>query len=172
IISGHKDNDSGAVCADGTTEAATNLRISEQVIALLQAQGIEAELLSENDPRLTPNYPAVAVISIHADSCQDAGATLSGYKTAVSQAVTSPLLQQCIEPIYGEQTGLKYNVNTITNDMTNYHAFSADQLSTVVPAIIIETGFLGGDKALLVDHSEIPAQAITDGILCFVEQLP
>ena len=50
IISGHKGNDSGAVCADGLTEAEVNENIAVRVVSALQTRGIAADLLGEFDP--------------------------------------------------------------------------------------------------------------------------
>ncbi len=166
LIPGHSNFDSGAVCDDGLQEVVVTIGIIDQVSTYLIDRGIDAEILDEYDPRLTTDYFAEAVVSVHADSCQGAGADLSGFKTAASPTANSPILQDCIERTYGEQTGLTYNVNTITNHMTEYHLFG--RLSSEVPSIIIEAGFLGGDRDLLTHRSDIPAKAIGDGILCFV----
>ena len=177
IIAGHKESDSGAVCEDGLTEASVVLNISELLISKLREKGIAAEILDEFDPRLTPEYDATAVVSIHADSCQGPGGSLSGFKTAASGAPNSALLQECIETVYAQETNLAYNVNTITNHMTNYHVFNrlahaegASDLDT--PAIIVETGFLGGDRDILTNRSDVPATALANGISCFVERVP
>jgi N-acetylmuramoyl-L-alanine amidase len=51
--------------------------------------------------------------------------------------------------------------------MTRYHAYN--EIDPNTPAAIIETGFLLDDRDLLVNHPEIVAQGIVDGIVCFVE---
>lgn len=168
IISGHLNHDSGAVCEDGLTEASVVRGLSDRVIAELAARSIDAELLSEYDPRLTLDYEAYAVVSLHADACTGPGATLSGFKAAASLSPLSPILQQCVEEHYAQGTQLPYNENTITADMIDYHVFSA--LPNTVPAVILETGFLNMDRDLLTTNADIPARAIADGIVCFVER--
>lgn len=170
IVSGHLNYDSGAVCDDGLTEASVVRALSDKVIANLSLRGIDAELLSEYDPRIGPEYGANAVISLHADACTGPGATLSGFKAAASLAPQSPLLQRCVEDNYQAVTQLPYNENTITADMIDYHLFNA--LPSTIPAIILETGFLNMDRELLTTNSDIPAKAIADGIVCFVESSP
>ncbi|MGB1250997.1 MAG: N-acetylmuramoyl-L-alanine amidase [Candidatus Promineifilaceae bacterium] len=167
IISGHLNHDSGAVCEDGLTEATVVRAISDKVIANLNARSLDAELLSEYDPRIGPQYEAYAVVSIHADACTGPGATLSGFKAAASLSPQSPLLQRCIEDNYQAGTQLPYNENTITADMIDYHVFN--KLPPTLPAIILETGFLNMDRNLLTANSDVPAKAIADGIVCFVE---
>ena len=169
IVSGHRNFDSGAVCADGLTEAQVNAGVSEQVVDLLRQRGLDAEMLDEFDERLI-GYVGMAVISIHADSCQGPGADRSGYKTSASDAAGAGALEACIITQYGAQTGLAYDPKTIKPHMIKYHAFN--RVAPTTPAIILEIGFMGGDRALLTPNSATVAQAIADGIICFVEQAP
>lgn len=167
IISGHKGNDAGAVCEDGLTEAEVNQRIAMQVVTSLNMQGIRTDLLDEFDPRLN-GYSATALVSIHADSCDYYNDQATGYKLAGSSYTDSTQLEGCVEQAYGAATQLPYHANTITLHMTDYHAFR--EIAVGTPAIIIETGFMNLDREWLTTKAEIPAQAITDGILCFVQQ--
>ncbi len=166
IISGHKGSDSGAVCEDGLTEAEVNLNIAEKVVGALLAEGIHADILDEFDPRLS-NYGGTAVISIHADSCNYINDLATGYKVAPSSRTDSILLQNCIESAYQQATQLPYHANTITQHMTDYHAFRT--LPQGVPAVIIETGFMNLDRELLTSNADIPATGILNGINCFVD---
>jgi N-acetylmuramoyl-L-alanine amidase len=166
LISGHKGSDSGAVCDDGLTEAEVNLNIAEKVAGALLAQGIHADILDEFDPRLS-NYGGTAVISIHADSCLYFNELATGYKVAPSSRVDSVLLQNCMESAYQQATQLPYHANTITPHMTDYHAFRT--LPDGVPAIILETGFMNLDRALLTSNADIPAAGILSGIQCFLD---
>jgi hypothetical protein len=50
--------------------------------------------------------------------------------------------------------------------MTDYHAFYKAAFGT--PAIIIETGFMNQDRELLTTYADVPAKAISEGILCFI----
>lgn len=169
IISGHKDHDPGAVCADGLTEAEVNLDITQRVIAGLRAQDVSAELLAEFDDRLI-GYDGALLVSIHADSCDYYGDDLTGFKIAASSAPTSAALSACLFQAYQRVTQLPFHPNTITPHMTDYHVFREILPST--PAVIIETGFLNQDRAILTSGAELPAQGIIEGIICFLEGTP
>lgn len=173
LISGHAGNDSGAVCTDATgkttvTEAEVNARVAELTAQNLRRAGADVVILEEFDTRLKGLY-ADLLLSIHADSCIEA----SGYKAARYQGSTIrsrvDQLIQCLDQHYAEVTGLQHHANTITHNMTEYHAFRV--IDPTTPAAILELGFLGGDQTLLVDHPEVAAQGITESIICFM-QLP
>jgi N-acetylmuramoyl-L-alanine amidase len=167
IISGHRGFDSGAVCKDGLMEALVNEEIATRVVDLLQKQGVSALLLDEYDPRLQGLH-ARALLSIHADSCIDQ----SGFKVASAEQTVIPeqdqMLVDCLRERYSEATGLAFRPTAITKDMTQYHAFQ--RVADDTPGAIIETGYLGGDRALLVEEPDKVAAAITAGILCFLDE--
>ncbi|MDX1412774.1 MAG: N-acetylmuramoyl-L-alanine amidase [Candidatus Promineifilaceae bacterium] len=165
IISGHRNFDPGAVCEDGLTEAEVNLNIAEKVVANLRLRGIRAMILDEYDDQLQ-GFSGTALISIHADSCEYFNDQATGYKIAGSAFADSSLLQSCMENTYQSATQLSYHPGTVTADMLDYHAFY--EIAQGTPAIIIETGFMNLDRELLTERSDIPANAITDGILCFL----
>jgi N-acetylmuramoyl-L-alanine amidase len=164
LVSGHRGNDAGTVCADGLTEAEVNATIAEQVADLLQKQGIRVDVLDEFDARL-PGYLADAFVSIHIDSCQS---DFSGFKVAPPDngSEASQRLAECLWTQYEAATGLARHPSTITNNMTEYHAFR--KISPLTPAAIIELGFLGTDRALLTDEPERAAKGVADGITCFL----
>ena len=168
IVAGHKGYDPGAVCDDGLTEAEVNYTVAVEVVELLQRRGIEADLLNEYDDRLT-DYQARALVSIHADSCNIPGAT--GFKVArvTNSAIpeAEDALVACINHEYATQTGLPLHPASITDNMTNYHAFNEIHPST--PGAIIETGFLLDDRFILESRPKVVARGIAAGILCFLE---
>jgi N-acetylmuramoyl-L-alanine amidase len=168
IVAGHKGYDPGAVCDDGLTEADVNYAVAVEVVNLLQRRGIEADLLDEYDDRLT-DYQARALVSIHADSCNIPGAT--GFKVARVTHSAIPeaedALVACINQEYATQTGLPLHPASITDNMTNYHAFNEIHPST--PGVIIETGFLLDDRFILESRPKVVARGIAAGILCFLE---
>lgn len=168
IISGHRGNDSGAVCADGLTEAQVNEDIAGRVVAAIQAQGIATDLLDEFDPRLK-GYVATVLVSIHADSCDYINELATGFKMAGSSYTDSTQLSICVEHAYRQATQLNYHANTITPHMTDYHAFR--EIAVGVPAIIIETGFMNLDREFLTTRQNDAAGAIAEGILCYIEDL-
>jgi N-acetylmuramoyl-L-alanine amidase len=173
IVAGHWGNDSGAVCWDtGVTERDTNLRIAELVVKRLRARGVWVDLLQEFDSRLN-GFRGDVLVSIHADSCDpiDADPPATGFKIARSQASQNPTatdkLVDCLRTEYQRATGMAFHQNSITNDMTFYHSFR--ELDPDTPAAIIETGFLHLDYDMIVKHPELPAEGITNGILCFLK---
>ncbi|MBI3958612.1 MAG: hypothetical protein HY328_07370 [Chloroflexi bacterium] len=71
---------------------------------------------------------------------------------------------------YVAATGLAYHPDTITHDMTDYHVFR--KIDPLTPALILEMGFLGGDRALLTAGADRVAQGVADGIGCFLAGPP
>lgn len=167
IISGHRGFDSGAVCADGLTEAAVNAALAEKLAANLLARGIRAEILEEFDAKLT-GYSATALISIHADSCQYVNDLATGFKISGSSFTDSSKLSICMENAYAAATQLSYHANTITADMANYHAFR--EIGAGTPAIIIEVGFMYLDRELLTTNTDSVVTGLINGVNCFLEQ--
>jgi len=162
----HRGFDSGAVCADGLTEAQVNENIADMVLASLQSQGIRAEKLDEFDARLD-NFSGTALISIHADSCDYINELATGFKIAGSAFTDSSQLSICVEQAYFQATQMEYHANTITPDMADYHAFR--QIAPRVPAIIIEVGFMNLDREMITTNAQVPATGLTNGILCFLD---
>jgi N-acetylmuramoyl-L-alanine amidase len=160
--------DPGAVCDDGLTEAEINYAVAAEVVALLTRRGIQADLLHEYDDHLT-DYQADALVSIHADSCNIPGAT--GFKVArvTNSAIpeAEDALVACLNQEYAVHTGLPLHPASITDNMTNYHAFSEIHPST--PGAIIEAGFLLDDRYLLEQRPKVVARGIAAGIVCFLE---
>ncbi|MCB9422197.1 MAG: N-acetylmuramoyl-L-alanine amidase [Ardenticatenaceae bacterium] len=167
IIAGHKGFDSGAVCADGLTEASINAALAEKLAVNLQSNGIRTEILDEFDARLT-GYSAAALISIHADSCEPINELATGFKISGSSFTDSSKLSICMENAYGTATQLPYHANTITADMANYHAFR--EISPGTPAIIIEVGFMYLDRKRLTIESDPVVIGLVNGVTCFLEQ--
>ena len=169
IVSGHWGNDSGATCADGLTEAEVNQTIATLVQKSLIEQGYEVVILREFDPQLT-GFMALALVSIHADSCKYINDDATGFKIATALARSnreaSTRLASCIRNRYAQVTNLPLHSTSLTPDMTSYHAFAEIDINT--PAAIIETGFLNLDRQFLTEHPDLAAQGIVNGILCFL----
>lgn len=174
VVSGHLGHDSGAVCPDGLTEAEVNYRIASILQGLLKADGYDVDLLDEFDNRLK-DYSALALISIHNDSCIYINDELTGFKVAAARDTGSlestRKLSTCLIDRYAKVTGLKPNFNTITRDMTDYHAFGEINVK-LTTAVIIETGFLATDRQFLTEKTDVVAEGIREGILCFVRNEP
>jgi N-acetylmuramoyl-L-alanine amidase len=170
IVAGHWGHDSGTVCMDGLTEVSVNQTIATLVQKRLVDLGYDVDLLKEFDTHLT-DYQADVLISIHADSCNYVNAQATGYKVAAAMANPQPekatQLTSCLRARYGQITGLPLHSTSVTIDMTDYHAFSEIDKSTV--AAIIETGFLNLDRQFLTDKPDLAAEGIVSGILCYMQ---
>lgn len=169
IVAGHKGNDSGAVCPDGLTEAQVNLDVAGRVQATLQLAGYAVDVLDEFDARLE-GYRADALVSIHADSCEYINELATGYKVAGSMAATAPeqsaALTECIIQSYVAQTKMNFHADSITRDMTFYHAYR--EIDPATPAAIIELGFLNLDREILESRPDLTSAGVSNGILCFL----
>jgi N-acetylmuramoyl-L-alanine amidase len=129
--------------------------------------GYDAELLAEFSPKLY-GYRAAALVSVHADACNVPEA--SGFKVARVSSSFVPeqedRLVECLSEHYAQRTGLSFHRNSITYDMTEYHAFYEIEAQT--PAAIIELGFMAADRWLLTQRQDLVAQGIVDGLVCFL----
>ncbi len=173
IVSGHWGNDSGAVCSDGLTEEKVNLRIATLVQQYLMAEGYQVELLKEKDNKLD-GYQAMVLVSIHNNSCDYVNSEATGFKVAAAKSTKFPekaaRLTACLSDRYENTTGLTFHFNTVTIDMTEYHAFNEIDPNTT--AAIIETGFMNLDRDILTKHPDTIAKGVSSGILCFVRNEP
>lgn len=174
IVAGHMGNDSGAACVDANgqvdlTEADVNFEIASLVRESLVAKGYQVDLLNEFDTRLN-GYRAVALVSIHNDSCEYINEEATGFKVAASLETRdvnrAQRLTACLTDRYQKLTGLFFHANSITPDMTEYHAFSEIDPDTITA--IIETGFLNLDREILTEQTDLVAEGVTQGILCFI----
>jgi N-acetylmuramoyl-L-alanine amidase len=170
IVAGHYGipEDTGARCPDGLVEVDINLDIAARVQQLLRAEGFDVDLLKENDERLEM-YQALALVSVHADTCAFDNLEATGFKVAPTMATARPdkanRLVACIYSRYAEITGLSYHAG-VTDDMTSYHAFS--EINSDTAAAIIETGFMNLDRKILTQEPDKVAQGIANGILCYI----
>ena len=172
IVVGHWDDNSkdpGAVCPDGLTELEVNQGIATRVKQNLVDQGFDVDLLREFDPKLQ-GYRSIALVSIHADSCQYVNDDATGFKIAAALSNQYPeratRLTACIKDRYTKATGLEYHPSTVTNDMSSYHAF--DEIDSNTNAVIIEVGFLNLDRQILTKGQDQIASGISDGVLCYI----
>jgi N-acetylmuramoyl-L-alanine amidase len=66
---------------------------------------------------------------------------------------------------YQRITQMNFHAGSITPDMREYHSFREIDPSTV--AAIIETGFLNLDREILTKRTDLIAQGVVEGVLCF-----
>jgi N-acetylmuramoyl-L-alanine amidase len=173
IVAGHSGNDSGAVCLDGNgnvtlTEVDVNIKIAAMVQEQLTQKGYQVDLLREYDTRLN-GYRALAIVSIHNDSCEYINDEATGFKVAAALNTNdinrANRLTACLVDRYQRITDLNFHAGSITPDMREYHSFREIDPSTV--AAIIETGFLNLDREILTKQTDRIAQGVVEGILCF-----
>jgi N-acetylmuramoyl-L-alanine amidase len=168
IVAGHYGFDSGAICPDGLQEVEITFAIAEKVVALLRRKGYQVELLGEFDEAIL-GYQADAFVSLHADSCDIAGA--SGFKVARVTHSAVPEeedhLVECLWDEYEKWTGLARHEDSITSDMRQYHAFR--KIDPETPGAIIEMGFMLDDRNILLYEQQKVARGIASGVICFLE---
>jgi N-acetylmuramoyl-L-alanine amidase len=171
IVIGHwgDNNDPGAVCTDGLTELSINQEVAALVQKTLTQEGFDVDLLQEFDGRLE-GYKSLALVSIHSDSCTYVNDAATGFKVSKSQAnprtERTDRMMDCLSNRYAQATGLGEH-DSITRDMTEYHAFG--EIDPNTPAVIIEIGFMNLDRQLLTQNQPAVAQGISNGILCYIK---
>jgi N-acetylmuramoyl-L-alanine amidase len=148
-----------------------NLDVASRVQKRLAELGYQVDLLEEFDSRLS-GYKSVALVSIHADSCEYYNELATGFKVAASMANPHPeksaRLTSCLRHRYNQATGMAVHSQSVTPDMTSYHAFGEIDENTT--AAIIEIGFLNLDREYLVNHTDEIATGIVNGILCYLNE--
>ena len=127
------------MCVDGNgsvtlTEGEVNLDIAAIVQQQLQGAGYVVDLLNEYDTRLN-GYRALAIVSIHNDSCEYINDQASGFKVAAALNTNdinrANRLTACLVDRYQKITGLDFHAGSITADMREYHSFREIDPSTV-----------------------------------------
>ncbi|QPN58060.1 N-acetylmuramoyl-L-alanine amidase [Synechococcus sp. CBW1107] len=173
IDPGHGGPDPGAVGIGGLRETDVVLDISLQVARLLQAKGVQVLLTrtSEIDVDLPPRVSlanssgANAFVSIHANALSMARPDVNGIETFYFQSSLSRALAAAIQsevlavspgsPDRGVRTGRFFVIRR-----------------TVMPAALVETGFVTGDidspRLATASHRQRLAQAISSGILRYL----
>lgn len=156
----------------GKEEWEVNLDIAEKVKKLLEKDGIVVNILPATIP---PNYWADVFIAIHADG--NTNSNVSGYKIASPRrdfTNKSQKLVSMIDETYEKHTRLLRDPN-ITRNMSGYYAFAfwryAHAVHPMSVSAIIETGFLTSpmDRKIIVDHSDLSARGISEGIRMYLE---
>lgn len=175
IIVGHRGYapegipDPGAVCeSDGLREVDLNLQIATLLRQELMEENFTVELLNEDDPKLQ-GYEAMAVVSIHCDTCEYLGDEYSGFQIKAAYKQTnqpelSERLAACIINRYETTTGLRY-LPTVSQDMAEYHAF--EKFADDTPSVILEAGFMMLDREILTENPALIAHGIAEGIRCY-----
>ncbi len=157
----------------GKSEWEVNLAIARETEKLLTARGVAVDILPATVP---PEYWADAFIAIHADG-SESGAS-SGFKAARPYRDPSGHAHTLLDTLYktyGEATGLPEDPN-ITRNMRGYYAFAwwrrEHAVHPMTPSVILETGFLTSesDRRIIVDNPPLPAGAIANAVISFLQE--
>lgn len=175
LLAGHSGGDDpGAVCPDGLREVDITTDVAMRAKAMLESRGYRVDILAEFDRRLDAikrDYAPHAFLAIHADSCVYYA---SGYKVARAAYSASPQeddrLVRCISSSYAAASRLVFHEGSITNDMKHYHGLM--KIHPQSPGAIIELGFMGSDRDVLVNQRERLALGIANGIERFLQGSP
>lgn len=160
---------------EGVTEVEINLDIAQRVGVILNSKGIAVDILPTTIP---VGYVADAFVALHGDS--DGVGVNSGFKMARGnrRGPYEGALLADIKDAYGAATGLNYDATRITPNMTGYFAFNWSRFQRAVaphtPAVILEMGYISndGDRALMLDHADLVADAIATGLVKFLDETP
>ncbi len=156
----------------GVTESQLNLDIAKRVASLLEAKGLNVDVLPATIP---PGYQADAFVSLHADG--NASGLRNGFKLARATSSAMPAKDDAlladVRDEYRAATRLRWDDN-ITSDMTGYYAFANRRLKHTIapttPAVILELGYLtsASDRLTLFGKPDAVAAGIARGILRFL----
>jgi N-acetylmuramoyl-L-alanine amidase len=160
--------------AAGRTELQLNLDVARRTAALLEAAGVQVDVLPATVPY---GYRADAFVAIHADG--NVARAVRGYKVAppwrAGVAWADAALAAQIQVAYSRATKLPRDPE-ITDNMRGYYAINGwmgteSRISDRTPSAVIETGFMtsAADRAVLFDHPERVAAGVAGGILAFLQ---
>jgi len=160
---------------NGLTEVEVSLVIAARLKALLESHGYVVDLIPTTVPQ---GYLADVFIALHMDG--DGTGENSGYKMAHGSR-RGPYEQQLLDDVkdeYGKVTGLSYDEARVTRGMVGYYGFAWQRYrsatSPFTPSVILEMGYLSNDddRALAVDHPDVLARGIANGIERFLSEVP
>ncbi len=161
----------------GLREADLNLQIAQNVATLLEAQGLQVDLLPATPP---VNYTADLFLALHADG--DTTGRGHGFKIARSRysllPQTDDALVAALYKAYGAATDLPRDDSHISSNMLGYFAFNNRRylhaINPFTPAAILEMGYVTSDldRAVFSHRSQNIAQGIASGILDFLSLRP
>ena len=160
---------------EGVTEVEINLDVAQRVGVILNSKGIAVDILPTTIP---VGYIADAFVALHADS--DGVGSNSGFKMAhgARRGPYEDALLNDIKNAFSAATGLDYDATHISRNMTGYFSFNWSRFQHAVaahtPAVILEMGYVSNDddRALMLDHADLLANAIASGITKFLDDTP
>jgi hypothetical protein len=160
---------------EGVTELDINLDVAQRLAVILNAKGIAVDILPVTIP---VGYVADAVIALHADS--DGVGELSGFKMAhnARRGPFEEALLNDVKDAYASATGMRYDAEHISRNMTGYYLYSYTRYQHAVspysPGVILEMGYVSSDedRSLMLDHPDVVANGIAAGLMKFLSDTP
>src|SRR6266511_596338 len=159
----------------GVDEVDVNMDIAKRIKAQLTARGYVVDILPTTVP---VGYLADVFLALHADG--DGTGEYSGFKLAHGsrRGPYEDKLVASLRDEYAKVTGLDYDAEHITRNMSAYFAFNWGRYQHAAaahtPAAILEMGYLSNDhdRDLLVNEADGVATAIVNGIQRFLDEVP
>ena len=173
ILPGHYGFDSGYKCGaeyNFVKESDVNLRIAVMVRDYLENNGYTVDFLHEFDPALS-DYTGLALVSIHANTCDDSDSRLTGFNVTTGGENRYPSeskrLNDCITYHYSQNSGLDFLGESYTTGEEMLYSF--DTVNDYTTISVVHTGYLGNDYRTISEKTASLAKGIADGIICYVE---
>jgi hypothetical protein len=167
----------GGSSGGGKLEWQVNLDIAQRAAALLEASGVQVDVLPATVP---PGYRANAFIALHADG--DPAGLAHGFKVARPGFSSLPdvddRLVATMNQVYAADTELPRDDEHISLRMLYYYAFNSRRychsVAPGVPQAIIEMGYLtsASDRQYLIGDPDKLARGLADSIQTFLSSLP
>ncbi len=153
------------------TEVATNKSVAIMLKEMLNARGIDADILPAKIPT---NYKADVFISIHADA--NPNPKRRGYKSAYfvpNRNDWDELLKKLVDDSYFYFMGLPDDDNNVSGDMLEYYAFNKrfkHSIAKNTPGLIVEIGYISNKYDLEAIRDPVnPAYALKVGIVKYLQ---
>jgi len=167
----------GGASGGGKSEWEVNLDVARRTAALLEADGIQVDVLPSTVPT---HYQANAFLALHADG--DPSGQVRGFKVARPGFSSVPDLDDrfvdTLNQVYGAATDLPRDDEHISLRMRYYYAFNSRRYCHAVmpgvPQAIIEMAYLTSpvDRQWLIGDPDRLARGLASGIETFLTSLP
>jgi N-acetylmuramoyl-L-alanine amidase len=167
----------GGASGGGKDEWEVNLDVARRAATLLQAAGVQVDVLPATVP---PRYRANAFIALHADG--DPAGQARGFKVARPGFSSLPdvddRLVDVFNRVYGAATELPRDDEHISLRMRYYYAFNSRRfchaVAPGVPQAIVEMGYLTSpvDRRWLIGDPARLARGVADSVQAFLTTLP
>jgi N-acetylmuramoyl-L-alanine amidase len=161
----------------GKQEWQVNLDVAQRTAALLEAAGVQVDVLPSTIPA---RYRANAFIALHADG--DPAGQARGFKVARPGFSSLPdvddRLVDTLNQVYAADTELPRDDEHISLRMRYYYAFNSRRychaVAPGVPQAIVEMGYLTSatDRQWLIGNPDRLARGVANGIQTFLATLP